>query len=237
MTPDPPALSRSVEDYLKAIYSLTERGESPSTSNIAQVLDVQPASVSGMVKRLAESGWVEHLPYRGVTLTPDGTLQALRIVRRHRVLETYLARRLGYSWDDVHAEAERLEHAASDDLIDRMADALEHPQHDPHGAPIPTRSGEIEVRHQGVLADAEPGSRVWILSVRDDDPERLRTLAARGLLPGVCLAVEGRAVAGGPLSVRVGGPDGEPQTLGPHLASQIWIALAEPARSGDGDEA
>jgi len=224
--PDSPSLSRSVEDYLKAIYSLTERGEAASTSNIAQALDVQPASVSGMVKRLAESGWVEHLRYRGVTLTPAGTVQALRIVRRHRVLETYLSRRLGYSWEDVHAEAERLEHAASDELIDRMAAALEHPQHDPHGAPIPTAAGEIEVHQHRVLSEAEPGSQVRIRAVRDDDPERLRTLEARGLVPGVHLAVEGRSSPGGPLTVRLGGPEGEPQAVGPQLAGRIWISAA-----------
>jgi DtxR family transcriptional regulator, Mn-dependent transcriptional regulator len=223
MNPDAPNLSRSVEDYLKAIWSLTERGEAASTSNIASVLEVQPASVSGMVKRLAESGWVEHLRYRGVTLTDQGNREALRIVRRHRVLETYLSRRLGYSWDDVHDEAERLEHAASDDLIDRMAAALEHPSEDPHGAPIPTRAGEVETRAHTVLSEAAPGAGVVIRAVRDDDPERLRAMEARGLLPGVHLFVEARATPGGAVAVRIGGPDGEPQALGPHLAGRIWI--------------
>ena len=136
-------LSRSVEDYLKAVYALTERGEPASTSALAEALDIQPASVTGMIKRLDETGFVEHVPYRGVRLTETGSREALRIIRRHRVLETYLSDRLGYSWDDVHHEAERLEHAASDELIDRMAAALENPSHDPHGAPIPTRAGEI----------------------------------------------------------------------------------------------
>jgi DtxR family transcriptional regulator, Mn-dependent transcriptional regulator len=227
MPTDPPPLSRSVEDYLKAIWSLVERGEAASTSNIAQALDVQPASVSGMVKRLAEAGWVEHLRYRGVTLTDEGNREALRIVRRHRVLETYLSRRLGYSWDDVHAEAERLEHAASDDLIDRMAAALEHPTEDPHGAPIPTRGGEVEARPRLVLADAEPGSEVRIRAVRDDDPERLRVMESRGLVPGVVVAVESRVAPGGPLTVRVGGEGGKPQTIGVQLAGRIWVAPAD----------
>ncbi len=227
MPTEPPSLSRSVEDYLKAIWSLAERGEPASTSNIAQTLDVQPASVSGMVKRLAEAGWVEHLRYKGVTLTEEGNREALRIVRRHRVLETYLSRRLGYSWDDVHAEAERLEHAASDDLIDRMAAALEHPTEDPHGAPIPTRGGEVEPRPRSVLADAEAGSEVRIRAVRDDDPERLRVMEARGLLPGVVLAVEGKSAPGGPLNVRVGGSGGELQSIGTQLAGKIWIAPAD----------
>jgi DtxR family transcriptional regulator, Mn-dependent transcriptional regulator len=235
MSPDSPNLSRSVEDYLKAIWSLAERGEATSTSNIASALEVQPASVSGMVKRLAEAGWVEHLRYRGVTLTDEGNREALRIVRRHRVLETYLSRRLGYSWDDVHDEAERLEHAASDALIDRMAAALEHPSEDPHGAPIPSRSGEVEPRPRMVLVDALPGSDVVIRAVRDDDPERLRAMEARGLLPGVRLHVEGRSMAGGPLGVRVGGPSGEPQAIGPHLAGRIWIEPAEETRPQPSD--
>ena len=138
MPPSKGALSRSVEDYLKAIYSLTERGGVASTSDLASHLGVQPASVTGMAKRLAESGWARHEPYRGVQLTEDGRLVALRILRRHRILETYLLERLGYTWDDVHDEAERLEHAVSDRLIDRMAEALGDPTHDPHGAPIPT---------------------------------------------------------------------------------------------------
>ncbi len=230
MRTDPPNLSRSVEDYLKVIWSLVERGEAASTSNIAAALDVQPASVSGMVKRLAEAGWVEHLRYRGVTLTEEGNREAIRIVRRHRVIETYLSRRLGYGWDDVHDEAERLEHAASDELIDRMAAALEHPSEDPHGAPIPTRSGEVESRPRMVLADAPAGAEVVIRAVRDDDPERLRSMEARGLLPGVRLHVEGRPMAGGPLGVRVGGPEGTPQALGALLAGLIWI---EPADDDD----
>lgn len=228
MPGDPPILSRSVEDYLKAIYSLSERGEAAATSQIAQALEVQPASVSGMIKRLAEAGWVEHLPYRGVTLTPAGNREALRIVRRHRVLETYLNRRLGYAWEDVHAEAERLEHAASDDLIDRMAEALEDPRHDPHGSPIPTRSGEIEQAEDQVLAEVEAGTTVWIHSVRDDDPDRLRTMEARGLVPGARLQVEGRPVPGAPLAVRVGGAEGEPQALGPHLAGRIRVTREAP---------
>ena len=116
-----PHLTRSVEDYLKAVYSLTEREESASTSALAEALDVQPASVTGMVKRLAECGYLEHARYHGAKLTESGSREALRIIRRHRILETYLSTHLGYSWDDVHQEAERLEHAASDALIDRMA--------------------------------------------------------------------------------------------------------------------
>lgn len=224
MSGDIPILSRSVEDYLKVIYALSEQGEAASTSNIASTLDVQPASVSGMVKRLAESGYVEHAPYRGVRLTDSGTREALRIVRRHRVLETYLSKRLGYSWDDVHDEAERLEHAASEKLIDRMAAALEDPRHDPHGAPIPTRSGDVEVTVHPTLAEAEVGHAIYIRAVQDDDSDRLRYLEARGLLPGILLSVEARAPFNGPVTVRVGGPEGTVQTVGYDLATRIRVS-------------
>ncbi|MCJ7628846.1 MAG: metal-dependent transcriptional regulator, partial [Longimicrobiales bacterium] len=157
MADETSALSRSVEDYLKVIYSLCEPGEVASTSSIAETLEVQPASVTGMVKRLAESGYLEHVPYRGVQLTEAGTRAALRVLRRHRILESYLTERLGYRWEDVHQEAERLEHSASDELIERMASALENPRYDPHGAPIPTSSGEIEATDSFTLAELGPG--------------------------------------------------------------------------------
>src|SRR5438309_1129930 len=134
--PEPP-LTRSVEDYLKAIYHLSSQGGFAATSDIASLLEVAPPSVSGMVKRLSETGLIEHVPYRGVQLTAQGRRAALRMIRRHRVLEVYLSQQLGYDWDGVHTEAERLEHAVSDELIERMAKALGDPQYDPHGAPIP----------------------------------------------------------------------------------------------------
>lgn len=221
---EPRSLSRSVEDYLKAIFNLTERGDAASTSAIADALEVQPASVTGMVKRLAESGLLEHLPYRGVRLTDLGSREALRVIRRHRILETYLSERLGYSWDDVHDEAERLEHAASDQLIERMATSLEDPSHDPHGAPIPTSAGEIEPTDFATLADAQRGDEVDIRAVQDEDAERLRYLEARGLKPGVTLSVEERAPYGGPLTVRVGGPEGQSQVVGQDLARRIFVA-------------
>ena len=221
-----PRLSRSVEDYLKAIYLLSERGEPASTSDIAEILDVQPASVSGMIKRLAETSLLEHAPYRGVRLTEAGTREALRIVRRHRVIETYLHLRLGYSWEEVHTEAERLEHAASDALVDRMAAALENPSHDPHGAPIPTSGGEIEEVVQTTLSEAAVGSEVTIRAVQDEDPDRLRYMEARGLLPGVGLAVEDRQPFDGPITVVVGGPTGRVQVLGHDLARRIYVVPA-----------
>jgi DtxR family Mn-dependent transcriptional regulator len=223
-----PRLSRSVEDYLKAVYSLTERGESASTSALAESLDVQPASVTGMVKRLAECGYLEHARYRGVRLTEAGSREALRIIRRHRILETYLNTHLDYSWEDVHEEAERLEHAASDALIDRMAAILEHPSHDPHGAPIPTPSGEIEAAEFVTLNEVDPGVAVQIRSVQDEDPDRLRYLETLGLVPGARIVIQERAPFDGPTTVSIGSRE-TAEVIGSDLADGIFVI---PAPSG-----
>jgi len=134
-----PPLTGSVEDYLKAIYELESAQGVAPTSDIANRLSVAPASVTGMVRRLAAQGWLEYERYRGVKLTAPGRRAALRTLRRHRIIELYLVRVLGYTWDAVHVEAERLEHAASEELVDRMASMLGDPLHDPHGSPIPAR--------------------------------------------------------------------------------------------------
>lgn len=221
--PSPTLLTRSVEDYLKAVYSLTARGEAASTNSLAEALEVQPASVTGMVKRLAESGYVQHARYHGVRLTETGTREALRIIRRHRILETYLHVQLGYSWDDVHPEAERLEHAASEELIDRMAAVLEYPSHDPHGAPIPTRAGDIEASDFATLDEVDLGATVQIRAVQDEDPERLRYLQALGLTPGALLTVVDQAPYDGPLTVALAGVPGT-EVIGSELAGKIFVA-------------
>src|SRR5438046_9894246 len=149
-----PELTPSVEDYLKVIYHLSNQGGFAATSDIAAMLDVAPPSVSGMVKRLSETGLIEHVPYRGVQLTAQGRRAALQMIRRHRIIESYHTGKLGYDWGDVHVEAERLEHAVSEKLIERMADALGEPRYDPHGAPIPTAAGEIEEAGLATLAEA-----------------------------------------------------------------------------------
>lgn len=227
MSPAHPPLSRSAEDYLKAIYGISERGDTASTSAIADALAVQPASVTGMVKRLAESGLLEHAPYRGVRLTELGVREALKVLRRHRIIETYLCKRLGYAWEDVHEEAERLEHAASDRLVERMDDALHFPSHDPHGAPIPTSSGEIEATDFATLADAAPGAELRVRAVRDEDPGGLRSLEAKGLTPGAHLLVEpAPSSPEGGVAVRLGGAEGTRLTVGPELARQIFVVPA-----------
>ncbi|MDT8340814.1 MAG: metal-dependent transcriptional regulator [Longimicrobiales bacterium] len=204
MSSDSKRLSRSVEDYLKAVFALTRDGGPASTSALAEQLAVQPASVTGMVKRLAGAGLLAHAPYRGVLLTENGRREALRVIRRHRVLETYLTERLGYAWEDVHQEAERLEHTASDRLIDAMAHALGDPSHDPHGSPIPTARGEIESASRTTLAAAVLEEPHVIESVRDDRADDLRAMEADGLVPGAAVTVLDR-VPGRGLRVRVGG--------------------------------
>lgn len=221
------SLSPSVEDYLKAIYGLCESGDAASTSSIAEALEIQPASVTGMVKRLAESGLLEHVPYRGVRLTPTGAREALRVLRRHRILETYLCERLGYSWDDVHGEAERLEHAASDALIEKMAAALEFPRHDPHGAPIPTRAGDIETVDPVTLADARPGDRLRIRAVKDEHSDDLRSMAAEGLVPGARVHVTEIQAVEGAVEISLEEGEGEPRRVQDDLARQIYVVPDE----------
>ena len=218
-----PALTGPVEDYLKVIFALEMSGRAVGTNEIAAVLRIAPASVSGMVRRLAEQGLIEHERYRGARLTGLGRRAALRTIRRHRVIEAYLTTALGYPWDLVHDEAERLEHAASDELVDRMAQAIGEPATDPHGAPIPTRDGMLDERALATLADVEPGARVRIERVSDEDPQRLRYLAELGITPGTRVDVVARAPFEGPITLRVG--VGEPErAIGPALAREIFVA-------------
>jgi DtxR family Mn-dependent transcriptional regulator len=193
------------EDYLKAIYKLQGPGSPVSTSALAEELGRSDASVTDMVKGLADRGLLEHRPYHGVRLTSSGESAALRIIRRHRVIESYLIEKLGYTWDGVHAEAERLEHAASDDLVDRMARAMGDPSHDPHGSPIPSREGEIDERPVTRLTEIGVGEAAVIREVADEEAERLRRAGSLGLVPGARVEVTRRREEDeGRLVVRVG---------------------------------
>lgn len=217
-------LTRSVEDYLKAVYRLTEDGVAASTNAIAEELAVAAPSVSGMIKRLAEQGLLEHVPYRGVTLTRAGRREALRVVRRHRLIEAYLVRFLGYTWDTVHDEAERLEHAVSDDLVARMAESLGNPRFDPHGDPIPTAEGRVQVRKTVPLADVEAGESVTIVQVDSEDGDRLRWLAEQGLVPGAIVKVVDHQPFDGPLTVLRGR---NRQVVGREMAQQLQCVATD----------
>lgn len=225
---DPPELSAPVEDYLKAIYELEQSGEAAGTNELAARLHIAPASVSGMVRRLAEQDLIAHERYRGARLTDAGRRAALRTIRRHRIIETYLTEALGYAWDRVHDEAERLEHACSDELVDRMAATIGEPAHDPHGAPIPTREGTVDERRFASIADLGVGDAVLVRRVSDEDGERLRYLAELGILPGVHLTMIARAPFDGPITIRI---DGEERVIGPSLAAEVLVEDAPAARA------
>jgi DtxR family Mn-dependent transcriptional regulator len=215
-------LSRSVEDYLKVIYHLTEAGKSASTNDIADALDIAPPSVSGMIKRLAEAGLLEHLPYKGATLTDDGRQAALRMLRRHRVIETYLVSHLGYTWDNVHDEAEQLEHAVSEDLVERMSRALGDPRFDPHGDPIPAADGRIARIETRPLPSITAGETVTIARVDTGAADRLRWLADAGLVPGARITVLDLQPFNGPITLSLS--SGDRRVVGRDLAQQILCA-------------
>jgi DtxR family transcriptional regulator, Mn-dependent transcriptional regulator len=210
----------AVEDYLKAIYQLSEQGAAVSTSAIAERLGIAAGSVTGMLKRLAEAGLVEHTRYYGARLTEEGAANAVRTIRRHRVLELFLVDVLGYTWDRVHDEAERLEHAVSDELIDRMANVLGEPDADPHGAPIPGATGEFDERRFPSLAELDAGTCAVLREVPDEDAAALRYLATLELRPGAELEVLDVAPFNGPLRVLINGRE---QVVGRELACHVKV--------------
>lgn len=217
---DVPVLSPVVEDYLKAIWALQQVESPVATSRIAERLGLSPAAVTSMVKRLAEQNLVRHERYYGVRLTPGGELAALRIIRRHRVIELFLAEVLGYEWDRVHDEAERLEHAASDELIERLAQLLGEPQRDPHGSAIPTASGELDQAEYPVLADLDVGETARVLEVLVEAPEKLRFLGSLDLYPGADVEVTAAAPFEGPVSLKV---NGVPRVIARAVAEHIRV--------------
>lgn len=210
----------AVEDYLKAIYHLSRDGEPVSTSAIAERIGVAAGSVTGMLKRLAEQGLVEHTRYYGASLTDVGRGHAVRTIRRHRILELFLVQILGYTWDRVHEEAERLEHVASEEMIDRMATVLGEPAEDPHGAPIPVAGERFMETDFPSLAELPTGHAAVLRRVPDEDPEALRYLAEMNLVPGAEVEVIDRAPFNGPLTVRVGGGRA---VLGRELSSTLMV--------------
>jgi DtxR family Mn-dependent transcriptional regulator len=195
-------LSVAVQDYLKAIYGLESEGERVTTSALAARMGVSAPSATAMTKRLAELGLVERAPYRGVALTETGRTGALEVLRHHRLLERYLADRLGLSLDEVHAEAELLEHALSEELEAKIDAELGFPTHDPHGDPIPDAALRLEHGPGRTLTDLVPGERTEVSRVPDGDPELLRYLAGLGLVPGSGVEMVAQAPFGGPVTVR-----------------------------------
>ena len=220
--------SASVEDYVKAIWEVAG-SDVASTKDVAERLLIAPPSVTNMFARLREMGFVEYERYRGVSLTGRGREEALRLVRRHRLIETFLLEHLGYSWQEVHEEAERLEHAVSDGFTERLAEFLGHPDQDPHGDPIPAADGTLRPDDSFPLAEAAAGQLVRISKV-GDDPSVLDYLGERGLVPGHLLSV--REVRDVDSVVVVEDEDGGSHALGEPLARSVYVR-SEPGAARD----
>jgi DtxR family Mn-dependent transcriptional regulator len=214
--------SASVEDYVKAIWEIAG-ADVASTKDVADRLLIAPPSVTNMFVRLREMGFVEYERYRGVSLTERGREEALRLVRRHRLIETFLLEHLGYSWGEVHEEAERLEHAVSDGFTERLAEFLGHPGQDPHGDPIPAADGTMQPDDSFPLSEAAAGQRVRVSKV-GDEPSTLDYLGEHGLVPGRLLSVrEVRELDG---VVIVEDEDGRSHALGEPLARAVFVRVA-----------
>jgi DtxR family Mn-dependent transcriptional regulator len=214
--------SASVEDYVKAIWEIAG-ADVASTKDVADRLLIAPPSVTNMFVRLREMGFVEYERYRGVSLTERGREEALRLVRRHRLIETFLLEHLGYSWGEVHEEAERLEHAVSDGFTERLAEFLGHPGQDPHGDPIPAADGTMQPDDSFPLSEAVAGQRVRVSKV-GDEPSTLDYLGEHGLVPGRLLSVrEVRKLDG---VVIVEDEDGGSHALGEPLARAVFVRAA-----------
>ncbi len=213
-------ISDNMQDYLKTIYKLSQSGE-VTTSAVAEQLDVSAASTTNMIKKLAELKLARHTPYQAVELTPAGRKVALEVIRHHRLLETYLSEALGYSWDQVHAEAEELEHHISEAFEDKIASTLGDPKRDPHGDPIPTRAGVVdERRHHTLVEQPSAGHAGIVRRVSDADAERLRYLGELGLRPDATFTVLERAPFNGPIRLRLGKKE---VNIGTELAQEIFV--------------
>jgi DtxR family Mn-dependent transcriptional regulator len=212
----------SIQDYLKNIYELTENGEVASTNALAKKLNISPPSVTGMVQKLASAkpALVEYQKHQGVTLTKDGKKAALEVIRHHRLLEAWLVQTLGYSWDEVHEEAERLEHVISEDFERRIAAAMGHPIRDPHGELIPTEDLKMPLDDSTPLSALRPNQIATIQRVKASDPNLLRHLDELGLVPGARIEVKGYSHFDHNLTIKVGR---KTSVLGLNITNQIFI--------------
>jgi DtxR family Mn-dependent transcriptional regulator len=221
-------LTHTIEDYLKAIYEITTTDERASTNQIAATLNVTPASVTGMIKKLAATDppLLDYQSHHGVILTTEGRQVALEIVRHHRLLELFLHQMLGYEWDEVHAEADRLEHVISEEFEERIAEALGNPTHDPHGDPIPTRDLDIPETSSMKLSDLRPGRSAVVQRVVSSDPELLRYLSSLGIKPGLEICILDYSPFDENLTLKIS-PDASPIVLGPAITQHIFVEIVK----------
>ena len=213
-------LTQSIQDYLKVIYELQSTEGKVTTNALANRLDIAPASVTGMIKKLSSRKLITHKKYQGVRLTPAGKKIALEVIRHHRLIELYLQEALGVSWDKVHEEAEKWEHVISEEIEDRMDEFLGHPTSDPHGSPIPSRDGTIPERVCTSLSDMKNGDVGTIAEVSDHDPNLLRYLGERGFYPQTKIKVVAIEPFDGPMTIDV---DGSQHVIGRRIAGYISI--------------
>ncbi len=217
-------LTQAAEDYLKSIYKLQEKGGKVSTGILAEYLDVKPASVTGMIKKLKTMKLVSHERYQGVTLTDAGKAIALEIIRHHRLLELYLFKALGVPWDGVHEEAEKLEHVISEDVEDRMDAFLGYPTEDPHGSPIPDKNGVVLKTPSVPMTDLNNGQSCVVAEVSDDDSALLRHLGSFSLYPGTAFRVIKVAPFEGPFTIDIAG---QQAVIGREVAKHIFVNNVE----------
>ena len=217
---DTPRITHAMEDYLKVAFRLQTESGTVTTQRLADELGISGPSVTNMIKRLHELGMVRHTRYHGVELTEPGKKVALEVLRHHRLLELYLAETLGYDWDQVHAEAERLEHHVSEELESRMDSALGFPTVDPHGDPIPSREGTIANVPPTTLLDLKPGHAARVNRVSDRNPDQLRYLGELGLYPGTIVTVIERLPFEGPVRLEVNGVE---HVIGRPLAASVNV--------------
>jgi len=215
-------LTISIQDYLKHIYELTENGETASTNALAAKLKIKPASVTGMVQKLASAkpALVEYQKHQGVTLTKEGRKAALEVIRHHRLLEAWLVKTLGYSWDEVHDEAERLEHVISEDFERRIAAAMGDPIRDPHGELIPTADLKMPLDNSAPLSTLRPTQTGTVQCVKAADTDLLRYLNSLGLIPGAAIEIKEYSQFDHNLTVKVGRKS---FVLGLNITSKIFI--------------
>lgn len=220
-------LTPASEDYLKVVYKLQDQHPVVTTNAIAERMEVSAASVTKMMKKLSDLGLVLHVPYQSISVTESGQKIALEIIRHHRLLEVYLAEAMGYTWDKVDAEAERLEHVISEEFEDRIDELLGFPTQDPHGDPIPRKDGTMDWSGKERLVNIQPGDSAVVRRVPDSDPDFLRYLGSLGLKPDTTVHVLKKEPFDGPLLIRIG----ETQLhVGHNVASSVWVDCLEVVR-------